>query len=337
MREMGTDNYSTSVRPVRENSDHPTMIYLDASSKLQRYDGHEFFAVNDIEELATSIACGEYRIDDRSSNQAEDESGARYWFRQAWHPSYELFVSSRRDGSGGINWLGWEGAANSATHIEASERKPSLGEVLMRRRTGRAFKKVPVKESTVRQVAQLAASGELLVEGGGIPHHRASLLFDLFVIAYDVRGLLPGVYKYESDGRFSSVRDGLFRVEMEEVLAGMPAPRTASATLVMVSNWPAILGRDSRDWTLRGMYQAAGAYCQRLLIASEAEGLSALPTPAFQDSQLARLLMVDGIENCPIYSLTIGFRSKNGYQGLGDEMEAIQRNAPRSLGNGGVK
>ncbi|MGD2200613.1 MAG: SagB/ThcOx family dehydrogenase [Candidatus Bathyarchaeota archaeon] len=186
-----------------------------------------------------------------------------------------------------------------------------LRDVLERRRSVRAYSKEPL---TLEELSWLlwACQGVKEVVGRPatlrtVPSAGARHPFETYVLANNVEGLEPGLY------RFLAVEHKLAAINLEEGIADRIAEacyrqrfvKTCAATLIFT----AVAYRTYWRYGERGyryMHLDAGHASQNLYLAAEAIGGGACAIGAFFDEALNEVLGLDGDEQFAIYVTTTG-------------------------------
>jgi SagB-type dehydrogenase family enzyme len=219
------------------------------------------------------------------------------WISKGWRPSLEYFLWSElpsrsypRPGSAAAH-ARWQ----ELPHPTRDRLVPSVGALLVGRRTVRVFDRRPLASADLAGIVELPG----IYLGAGVSFR---------LVAYDVDGLSPGVWTIDERRRRAHLGvAGEFREEMSAIMCGMSAARTASLTLVLVVDMQQRQRAYPYERALRELYVDLGRLSQHLIIAAEALGLGCLITPATNDRKLAALLRLEHRE-CPVYTLTIGHK-----------------------------
>jgi len=196
--------------------------------------------------------------------------------------------------------------AQAETHVLPP---PQTDGVLARTLVARhSLREFSPRELTIGQAAQLLWAGQGLVSGDGrrtAPSAGARYPLSLLLIAGDVEGLSPGVYRYESAGhRVTRLLSG----DIRESLAG------AALAQEWISRAPAVVvvAATERQATqkygergVRYVHMEAGHAAQNILLQATALGLGGTPVGAFDDRAVARLLQLKRDEQ-PLYLLPVG-------------------------------
>ncbi|MGW6054801.1 SagB/ThcOx family dehydrogenase [Streptomyces sp. NPDC055189] len=134
---------------------------------------------------------------------------------------------------------------------------------------------------------------------------------DLYVVAYAVDGLAPGVYRYDV------AEDGLsplpgrpdtdaLRRRMSEILVGQPAPLSAAATVVLAADFERYQWRYRHERALRHLWLDAAHAMGYLLFSATALRKSTHISPAARDSQGNAFLGLSDARHQIMYSLSTG-------------------------------
>lgn len=263
---------------------------------------------------------------------------AEEWIARGWQRSLEYFLWSERP-----NFADWSDADDSVRNdimarVErdagsAPERLPMpqggtvvplppvepptrpVGELLMERRTVRHFDKShPMSLGELSTVLQIglysvrdARSRALRLSGPAGTLETHGVGFEYFLIVYKVGDVAPGVWRLDLERNcLVQVGSGDHREEFVEIMCGMPAARTASATVVMVADFRQLQYRLRHDRALRSLYIEVGQIAQLMIIAGEDSGLGSLITPATNDRRLAECLGLPSERFAPVCTVTLG-------------------------------
>lgn len=276
--------------------------------------------------------------EDAPSNDVLDD-----WIRMGWRRSLEYFLWSER-----AEFADWDDADDSVRNevMSGVRRKrgepprrlavprahtvalptttPSatpLGDLLLGRRTHRFFDSttaMPLPDlgavlstglhsvRSARARARRVGGEEGLLETHGVG-------FEFFVLSYQVAELEPAIWMLDLDDLvLGRVAEGDVRQDMSEIMCGMPAALSASATIVFVADYRQLQYRYRHERALRSLYVEAGQLAQHLILAAESLGQGCLITPATNDRRLARLLDLPGERFAPLYTLTLGKKVRPG-------------------------
>jgi SagB-type dehydrogenase family enzyme len=142
--------------------------------------------------------------------------------------------------------------------------------------------------------------------------------FDLYLVAYDVTGLDPGVYRYlpveheligrpldGAPGPEPATDTAALRELMRRVLIGQPAPLTAAASVCVVAEFERYQWRYRHERALRLLYIDAGRVMAYLQGTATAFGKSTHITPAARDSRAAEFFGYDPASRQLLYSLSL--------------------------------
>lgn len=262
--------------------------------------------------------------------------GWRHWAQRHWYPSDQYYVASRRwdyadisDGDGSIRttalrqYLEKDGppveveersGRRIALGQPASPDKQAISQLLVKRRSGRAYvpKPVPLERlsgllwyglAEIRQRRDLTRLDEPL---SYLDSYGSA--WDIYLCVYGVAGLDPGVYRYDPGAHdLTSIRPGDHRAAMIDVLQGMRSPATAAWTLGLVADFPRYQWRYRHEHGLRRLYLEAGVLGQELIILGMSYGLSTLVTPAQRDRPYMALHDLPEDRFAPLYTLTMGW------------------------------
>ena len=311
-----TDGWSPMI-VIRPDTDTPGTARLEDSSL-----GIEESVSR--ETLARQIATGSAIIGSRTMGESALDSTRLDWVSKGWRPSLEYFDWS--EGGAGAparpsaaghratrspappaataapTWQ-WDELAGA---IPAAER--TVGEILVNRKTIREYDAKPFGQADFARI--LHDFAELLAGTGGPDGFLSGIRFAAIVYAVD--GLTPGVWHLDLDvGRAELTQVGQLRQTMSDLMCGMQAPMTASATVVLIVDLPERQQRYPYERALRELYLEVGRIAQWLILACEFRGAGCLITPATNDLVLSELLGLPAHE-VPVYTVTFGLRTDSG-------------------------
>jgi len=179
----------------------------------------------------------------------------------------------------------------------------SLGEAIAARRSVRAYEEASL---TLEEVGQLlwAAQG-ITAEWGGraAPSAGATYPLEVYVVAGEVEGLEPGVYRYLPDSHSARlVKEGDLRAELSSAALGQEWVRTAPASLVIAAAY----GRTTRQYGERGeryVHMEVGHVGQNVYLQAAALALGTVMVGAFDDAEVKNLL---GTDEEPLAIMPVG-------------------------------
>lgn len=129
---------------------------------------------------------------------------------------------------------------------------------------------------------------------------------EIYPAVSGVESLTQGIYHYQARSHeLQRVRDGDFRHEMSRASWGEKMLTRANAVLVL----SAVLGRTEnlyRDRAHRYVLLEAGHIAQNTYLVATSMGLGACAIGAFHDSDLNRVIGVDGREENVLYLVAVG-------------------------------
>ncbi|MEV4222786.1 SagB/ThcOx family dehydrogenase [Nonomuraea sp. NPDC049725] len=186
-----------------------------------------------------------------------------------------------------------------------------LGEVLLGRRSVRRYR---TGATTADQVSQLLHHGlepvrrlrdavntplDLLLKSFGSA-------FDVYVACYDVNGIERGVHYYDLAAHALVRLSEIPELEQEDWFWGMPGPRTAAGTVVLVADFAQCSYRYPHERALRDLYLEAGRIAQRLIVMAGYAGLGTVVTPAVRDTLVNARFGLDPAREAVVYTVTFG-------------------------------
>lgn len=161
---------------------------------------------------------------------------------------------------------------------------------------------------TLDQVSEVMWSAAGITGGGrfrAAPSAGATYPMDTYIVAGDVDGLEPGIYKYiEQDHALQLVKSGNFILDLAEAALGQPALKEASAVVALFGIYERTSQRYG-DRAQRYVHMEAGHIGQNVHLIAEGLNLSTVMIGAFQDDKVAELFDVPG---APLYLMPLGQR-----------------------------
>jgi SagB-type dehydrogenase family enzyme len=181
----------------------------------------------------------------------------------------------------------------------------SVERALQQRRSARNFGAAAI---TLDETAQLLWSAQGITHPDGLraaPSAGALYPLELFLVAGNVTGLEPAVYRYSPSGHaLTLVAQGDLRASVAQAALGQQWMQKAPAILVFC----AVEKRTTRKYGNRGIsyiYIEAGHAAQNVFLQAQALGLGAAAVGAFNEAQTASLLHLPG-EQKPLYLMPAG-------------------------------
>ena len=190
-----------------------------------------------------------------------------------------------------------------------------LQDVLARRRTWRRFsdQAVPadalgaVLEQTfgVQRRGHVPGQGPVVVRtspSGGSRHP-----IEAYLLAWNVDGLKPGAYHYDSDTmELVDLDRPISSRDIAPMLAHQSYFARAGAAVIMCPMFARTMWRYEHSRAYRTVLIDAGHLGQTFCLAATALGLAPFTTMAFSEEALEDVLGLDGISECPIYIAGVG-------------------------------
>jgi len=196
-----------------------------------------------------------------------------------------------------------------------------LEEAILRRRSVRKFTGDPMELDflatliratagvTARARVRLASGTERSLHFRSAPTAGGLYPAELYVAAVNVKGLEPGVYRY------NAVQDQLFfELPADRVVAlkqtfaideQIISLQRANAYLYLVSH-PWKVMRKYGDRGMRFVFMDVGYMCQNLHLAAQALGVGTVDCAAVYDDEAHEILGIDGVFRALVHSVVIG-------------------------------
>lgn len=180
-------------------------------------------------------------------------------------------------------------------------------EALERRRSVRSYARSPL---TLAEISQLlwAAQGITAKDGGRTAPSAGGLYpLELYLVAGDVDGLEPGVYRYLIERhRLQKVAAGDIRRELMAAARDQRWVGRAPATLVVAG----VVGRTAKKYGSRAgryVWMEVGCVAENVYLQATAIGLGTTLVGAFDDEPVAQLVGLEAGEE-PFAILPVGRR-----------------------------
>lgn len=195
----------------------------------------------------------------------------------------------------------------------------SLDRVLAQRRTVRNFRSDAVSLEDLAGIVRGTWGRTGWLEAGALgrlplktsPSGGSLHPIESYVIAWNVRGLRPGLYHYDVPGdALKRLRAGDLR---EAAIAGASGQRWvggAAFLCVMTAVFERTLWKYRLENAYRVLWLDAGHLAQTFCLLATARGLGPFTTAAIQDSFLEELIGLDGIREFPVYLCGAGVPAK---------------------------
>ncbi len=181
--------------------------------------------------------------------------------------------------------------------------KTSVEEALNNRRTVRSFSN---QEISIEELGQLLWAGQGITSDNGkrtAPSAGALYPLEIYVVAGNVKGLVPAVYKYNpKDHSIKKALTGDKRRGLADAALSQEQIITASVDIIIT----AVYERTSKKYgrrTERYVHIEVGHVAQNILLQAESLKLVSCPVGAYNDEKVKKYLE---IEEEPLYILTIG-------------------------------
>jgi len=196
-----------------------------------------------------------------------------------------------------------------------------LQSALTKRRTWRRFSDRPVPAAAlgtlltltfgVQRRASVLNQGPVILRtspSGGSRHP-----IEAYVLAWNVDGLPPGAYHYDSDTmELVDLQRPISSSEIPGLLAHQTYFGGAGAAIVMCPVFARTMWRYGHSRAYRTVLIDAGHLGQTFCLVATALGLAPFTTMAFSESQLEAILALDGVNECPIYVAGVGVPDPGG-------------------------
>ncbi len=178
----------------------------------------------------------------------------------------------------------------------------SLEEAIARRKSIRSYRNEPL---TLEQLSQLlwAAQGVTHEKKRSAPSAGATYPFEIYVVVGNVRGLKPGIYRYDPfEHAIALVREGDYRRALQKAALDQAWVGNAAIDIVLVAFYERTTGYYG-DRGIRYVHMEAGHIGENIYLQATALGLGTVAVGAFHDDRVAEVIGTDGD---PIYIFPVG-------------------------------
>lgn len=191
----------------------------------------------------------------------------------------------------------------------------SVEEALHSRRSVRDFRSEPLTLSGVGQVLWAAygiteprPGGPSYLRGGFRTAPSAGALYplELYLVAGNVNGLQPGIYRYNpEDHSLDLMSTGDSREELSEAALGQEFIEEAPASIVITAVYERTTQKYGQRGSERYVCMDAGHSAQNIYLQATALGLGTCAVGAFTDKMVEMVMMLPGKET-PLYIMPLG-------------------------------
>jgi SagB-type dehydrogenase family enzyme len=122
------------------------------------------------------------------------------------------------------------------------------------------------------------------------------------VLAWNVRGLAPGLYHFDvGGGELRRLRSGDLRAEAVRAASGPRWVARAAFVCVMTAVFARTFWKYQLESAYRVLWLDAGHLGQTFSLLATARGLGPFTTAALQDTAIEKLLRLDSAKEFPVY------------------------------------
>ncbi len=180
-----------------------------------------------------------------------------------------------------------------------------LEELLRQRRSIRSYTDSPLNKETVMKLLW-AGQGITSCQGWRTaPSAGALYPLELYLVAGDVVGLMPGIYKYDPvEDEVTLIKKGDARISLAEASLGQSSVAEGAIDIVMA----AVYGRTTSKYGPRGeryVHIEVGHAAQNVCLQATALGLGLVTIGAFDDSAVSEVIGMAQDES-PLYVIPVG-------------------------------
>ncbi len=186
----------------------------------------------------------------------------------------------------------------------------SIEEAICQRRTHRAYKKTPL---TIKEISQLLFASQGITnkkEGRTIPSAGALYPLEVYLTVGNIKGILPGVYKYEPEAhQLIKILEGDKRKELLKATLFQFWIKEAPAVIILCG----VFWRRTMKYRKRGetfVFMEAGHSAQNISLQAVSLGMGLACVGGFDKKRVKKILNL-GKNETPLYLLPIGKIFKN--------------------------
>ena len=199
--------------------------------------------------------------------------------------------------------------------LPAPSREGQLARTLLRRRTWRHFGDGPIALDTFATLLGLTAGVHhwVGVPGGGevalktSPSGGARHPVELYVLAWRIDGLDPGLYHYRADRHALEVlKPRAGRSRIAKYFPQAPYFERANAVVLFAAMYERDLWRYPYSRAYRAPLVEAGHLCQTFCLVATAQGLAPFSLMGLADSVIDADLGLDGVSGSVLYAAGVG-------------------------------
>ncbi len=180
-----------------------------------------------------------------------------------------------------------------------------LEEAILRRRSVRDFKAMPLRISEVSQLLWAAQGITGTLGRRTFPSAGALYPLELYIVSGDVENLPAGIYKY-MPGRHEllKIKEGDVRKDLRDAALGQSSIKRAAAVIVMSG----VYERTTAQYGERGVryvHMEAGHAAQNVYLQTVSLGLGTVVIGAFHDEEIRKVMNMSENER-PLYLMPVG-------------------------------
>jgi SagB-type dehydrogenase family enzyme len=212
------------------------------------------------------------------------------------------------------------GATRRALPDRPTPRNPTrLDDALAARRTVREFGDAPIALKDLSEIVRGTWGRTGWKDGGPMgrlpvktsPSGGSLHPIECYVLAWNVRGLRPGLYHYDVAGDdLRRLRSGDLRAAAVRAASGQRWVRRAAFLCVMTAVFERTLWKYRVENAYRVVWLDAGHLAQTFCLLATSRGLGPFTTAAIQDSYIEKLIGLDGVKEFPVYLCGAGIPAR---------------------------
>jgi SagB-type dehydrogenase family enzyme len=205
------------------------------------------------------------------------------------------------------------------TGVDPAPDAKTLDRVLLQRRTVREFSREPVALGDLAAIVRGTWGETGWLDGGPLgrltaktsPSAGALHPIECYLLAWNVRGLAPGLYHYDvGRDELRRLKAGDLRSAAVRGASGQRWVGRAAFLCVMTAVFTRTLWKYADEVAYRTLWLDAGHLCQTFDLLATARRLGPFQTAAIQDSFLEGLIGLDGVTEFPLYLCGAGVPRK---------------------------
>jgi len=184
----------------------------------------------------------------------------------------------------------------------------SVEQAIHERKSIRSFSDVPL---TLEQVSQILwSAGGATVDGvtgptRAYPSAGAVYPLEIYIVAGNVTGLEPGVYRYDwKEQALKIIKKGDVRPSLATAAFGQAMVQQAPVTVVITALYEKVSSRYGEDRAVKFVSMDAGHLGQNVHLEAQSLGLGTVMVGAFTPQEVSNVIGVE--KETPVYMMPVG-------------------------------